>query len=198
MGINLRKGQRIDLSKGNTGLSKLIIGLGWDAITQKGKGLLGKEASSFDCDASAIMLNENEKLESPKSFVFYNNLRSGCGSVVHSGDNLTGDGDGDDEQICVDLSRVPLNISKIVFFVTIYDCVNKIQDFGMVKNAFIRVVDPINSNELIMYNITENYAGKTALIAGEIYRHNSGWKFAAIGEGTEDTSVTAIVNRYQQ
>ena len=197
MGINLRKGQRIDLSKGNDGISKLIIGLGWDAITQKKKGLFGKAPASFDCDASAIMLNENEKMESSKNFVFYNNLRSICGSVVHSGDNLTGDGDGDDEQICVDLSRVPSNISKIIFFVTIYDCVSKVQDFGMVKNAFIRIVDPINNNELIMYNLTDNYAGKTALIAGEIYRHSGGWKFVAIGEGTNDTSVTTLVNRYQ-
>lgn len=124
------------------------------------------------------------------------NLRSRCGSIQHSGDNLTGEGDGDDEQIMVDLSRVPANIQKLVFVVNIYDCVKRKQHFGMIRNAFIRVVNPSNQQELLHYNLTEDYSGRTCLIAGEIYRTANEWKFAAIGSGTNAASLGDVVRSY--
>lgn len=202
MGVNLQKGQRVDLAKHGDSISQLMVGLGWDpAEPETGrKGLLGglfaKPVQDIDIDASVIMLNESGKLATKDNVVYYGKLRSNCGSVVHSGDNRTGGGDGDDEEIVVDLSKVPANISKLVFVVNIYDCANRHQDFGMVHNAFIRVVDNSNRQELIKYNLTDNYSGKTALITGEIYRHTDGWKFAAIGEGTSDSSLSEIVRRY--
>jgi tellurium resistance protein TerD len=199
MSVNLQKGQRVDLTKGNAGLSKITVGLGWDAVQKSGgflKGLIGKPAANIDCDASAIMLNSNDKLSRKEDLVYFGNLKSLCGSVQHSGDNLTGDGDGDDEQIVVELSKVPANINKIVFVVNIYACVDRRQDFGMIRNAFIRIVNNSNNQELVKFNLSENYAGKTALFAGEIYRNNQEWKFAAIGEGTNDTGLKDIVLKY--
>lgn len=200
--INLQKGQKIDLTKGNPGLGKLMIGLGWDeAHKSGGKGFLsglfgGGNTFDIDCDASAIMLGANEKLMNKGHLVYFGNLRSSDGSVQHTGDNLTGAGAGDDEQILVDLSRVPADIQKIVFVVNIYDCQKRKQDFGMITNAFIRVVNSSNNQELCRYNLTENYAGKTALIVAEVYRHNGEWKFAAIGEGTFATSLSEIIRKY--
>lgn len=203
MGVSLQKGQRVDLSKEGENISKIMIGLGWDPVQASnsgGKGLFGsmfsKPAAEIDCDASILMLNENDKLGSKENVVYYGKLASNCGSVVHSGDNRTGGGDGDDEEIMVDLGKVPANIKKLVFVVNIYECINRKQDFGMINNAFIRVVNNSNKQELIKYNLTESYAGKTGLLTGEIYRHGNGWKFAAIGEGTNDSSLSAIVQRY--
>lgn len=202
MGINLQKGQRIDLTKGNAGLSRIMVGLGWDPVQQGGGGLLGglfgggSKNANIDCDASVLMLDSNGKLQGKQNLIYFGNLRSRCGSVVHTGDNLTGDGDGDDEQIIVELGLVPANIHKLVFVVNIYDCVRRKQDFGMIQNAFIRVVNASNQQEIIRYNLTDNYAGKTSLIVGEIYRHNGEWKFAAIGEGTHDASLSEIVKKY--
>lgn len=200
MGVNLQKGQRVDLSKEGQSLTKLMIGLGWDPVTQSGKGLFGglfgSAKPNIDCDSSVLMLNANDKIESKENVIYFGNLASKDGSVKHSGDNLTGGGDGDDEQIMVDLGKVPAHIQKLVFVVNIYDCVNRRQDFGMIHNAFIRVVNMSNNQELVKYNLTENYAGKTGLMTGEIYRHNNGWKFAAIGEGTHDNSLREIVQRY--
>jgi tellurium resistance protein TerD len=198
MGVNLQKGQRVDLSKEGENISKLMIGLGWDPVETKAKGLFGfaKAAPEIDCDASILMLNANEKLGTKENVIYYGKLKSNCGSVIHSGDNRTGGGDGDDEEIMVELSKVPANINKLVFIVNIYECINRRQDFGMINNAFIRVVNMSNKQELIKYNLTDNYAGKTGLITGEIYRHGNGWKFAAIGEGTNDSSLSAIVQRY--
>jgi stress response protein SCP2 len=196
MGINLQKGQRIDLTKG-TSISKILIGLGWDPVKQ---GLLKGMFSgntNIDCDASVLMLDENGKLGRKEHVYIFGNLSSPDKSVVHSGDNLTGDGDGDDEQILVDLSKVPSNVNKLVFVVNIYDCIKRKQDFGHIQNAFIRVVNPSNNQEMVKYNLTENYSGKTALIVGEIYRYNSDWKFAAIGEGTTDAGLRDIIVRYQ-
>lgn len=201
MAISLQKGQRVDLTKGNAGLSKIMIGLGWDPVEQKRGGLLGGlfgggKAPEIDCDASVLMLNEQDKLVSNKNLIYFGNLKSSCGSVMHTGDNLTGDGDGDDEEIIVELNRVPANIHKLLFVVNIYDCTRRKQDFGMIENAFIRVVNSSNKQELIRYNLTENYGGKTALMVGEIYRHGSEWKFGAIGEGTFDTSLGEIIKRF--
>ncbi|HZW83643.1 MAG TPA: TerD family protein [Candidatus Deferrimicrobium sp.] len=202
--INLQKGQKIDLTKGNPGLAKIIVGLGWDEAPKPGgKGFLGgllgggSKTQSVDCDASAILLDQNGKFTSKERLVYYGNLKSRCGSVKHTGDNLTGAGDGDDEQILVDLSSVPGDIHKIVFVVNIYDCKGRKQDFGMIANAFIRVVNSSNNQELCRFNLTDNYSGKTALIVAEAYRHNGEWKFAAIGEGTSEVSLGEVVGRYQ-
>lgn len=201
MGVNLQKGQKVDLTKGNAGLSKIMVGLGWDPRGQsKSGGILGglfggSKSDNFDLDASVFLLDENDKLSSNKDIIYFGNLKSSCGSIQHTGDNLTGTGDGDDEQIIVELKVVPERISKLVFVVNIYDCIKRKQDFGQVENAFIRVVDHTGT-ELIRFNLTESHSGKTALIIGEIYRHSGEWKFAATGEGTSDTSITDMSKRY--
>lgn len=202
--INLQKGQKIDLTKGNPGLSKIQVGLGWDEVQKpKSGGLLGGlfggggGATAIDCDASAILLDANNKLTSKDRLVYFGNLQSGDKSVQHTGDNLTGAGDGDDEQINVELSGVPSAVQKIVFVVNIYDSVKRKQDFGMISNAFIRIVNPVNGQEFCRFNLSESYAGKTSLVVAEVYRHNNEWKFAAIGEGTNDASLSELIRRYQ-
>lgn len=197
MAISLQKGQRIDLTKGKAGLSKLLVGLGWRPVSSGGffGKLFGGGGANIDCDASVLML-ENDKMTDSKNVIYFGNLKSRCGGVVHTGDNLTGEGDGDDEQILIDLAKVPAQINKLVFVVNIYDCVRRKQDFGMIQNAFIRVVDQSNREELVTYNLRDNYSGKTSLIAAEIYRQDGEWKFAAVGEGTNDTKIGDIVNRY--
>ncbi|QEK11010.1 TerD family protein [Crassaminicella thermophila] len=203
MAINLQKGQRIDLTKGNAGLSRIMVGLGWDPVEKSsGGGFLssffggGSNNADIDCDASVLMLDGNGKLAKKQDLIYFGNLRSACGSVVHTGDNLTGEGEGDDEQIIVELGLVPSNIHKLVFVVNIYDCIRRKQDFGLIQNAYIRIVNSANMQELIRYNLSDNYAGKTTLIVGEIYRYNGEWKFAAIGEGTQDASLSEIVKKY--
>lgn len=200
--INLQKGQRVDLTKSNPGLSKIMVGLGWDPVQGGGGGGLfgglfgGGGGANIDCDASVIMLGANDKLQNNKDVIYFGNLRSNDGSVQHSGDNLTGDGDGDDEQVMIDLNRVPAHIQKLVFVVNIYDCVKRKQHFGMIKNAFIRVVNPGNNQELLHYNLTDNYSGQTCLVTGEIYRHGNEWKFAAIGSGTNAASLSEVVRSF--
>lgn len=202
MAINLQKGQRVDLTKGNPGLSKIMVGLGWDPVQKSGGGGLlgslfgGGGGANIDCDASVIMLGENGKLKSNKDVIYFGNLKSSDGSVQHTGDNLTGAGDGDDEQVLIDLSRVPAHIHKMVFVVNIYDSVKRKQHFGMIQNAFIRVVNSGNNQELIHYNLTDNYSGSTSLIVGEIYRHGSDWKFGAIGTGTASPGLSDVVRSY--
>ncbi len=176
MAISLSKGQKVDLTKTNAGLKNLLIGLGWD--TNKYDG-----GSDFDLDASAFLTDENGKVQSDADFVFYGNLKHSSNSVVHTGDNLTGEGDGDDEVIKIDLSLVPSNIAKISFAVTIYDAETRAQNFGMVSNAFIRVADDSNGTELIRYDLGEDYSIETAVVVGELYRHSGEWKFNAIGSG---------------
>ncbi|WP_028399952.1 TerD family protein [Ectobacillus panaciterrae] len=197
MAISLQKGQKIDLTKGRAGLSSILIGLGWDPVKKSGGFFgFGSSGSNIDCDASVLMLNEQGKIVDQKNVIYFGNKTSKCGSVRHSGDNLTGDGDGDDEQILVDLNKVPAYIHKLVFVVNIYQCVQRKQDFGMIQNAFIRVADASSNNELVHYNITDNFSGLTALFAGEIYRHAGEWKFSAVGQGTKDVSIGDIANRY--
>ena len=199
MAINLVKGQKIDLTKGNTGLNKIMVGLGWDPVSS-GKGLLsslfGGGSKAIDCDASAIMLGAGDKLLSNKDIIYFGNLVHTSKSVRHMGDNLTGDGNGDDEQIFLELSNIPAQIEKIIFVVNIYDCMNRKQDFGMIQNAFIRIIDHTTNNELARFNLTDNYSGSTALVVGEVYRQGAEWKFAAIGTGTTDVSLKNMVNRY--
>jgi len=170
------KGQKVDLTKGNPGLSKLIVGLGWDVNRYDG-------GADFDLDAAAFLLDANGKVTSDADFVFYNNLVHASGSVEHTGDNLTGEGEGDDEVLKVDLSKVPANISKIDFTVTIYDAETRCQNFGQVSNAYIHVLDETNGRELIRFDLGEDFSVETAIVVGELYRHNGEWKFNAIGSG---------------
>ena len=174
MVVSLSKGQKVDLTKSNPGLTKVSVGLGWD--TNKYDGGQG-----FDLDSSIFLLEGTGKVSGPNDFVFYNNTTGGNGSVVHSGDNTTGDGSGDDEVSHVDLTAVPANIEKIAFAVTIHDAETRGQNFGMVSNAFIRIFN--ETGELIRYDLGEDFSIETALVVGELYRHNGEWKFAAIGSG---------------
>lgn len=176
MAVNLTKGQKVDLTKGNPGLSKLLIGLGWD--TNKYDG-----GSDFDLDASAFLCGENGKVSSDADFIFYSNLKHSSGSVEHTGDNLTGAGDGDDEVLRVNLPAVPAEISRISFTVTIYDAETRRQNFGQVSNAYIRVVNEETGEELIRYDLGEDFSIETAVVVGELYRNNAEWKFNAIGSG---------------
>lgn len=200
MSINLVKGQKVDLTKGKAGLSTLMVGLGWDPVQTSSGGLFGSlfgsSAPEIDCDASVIMLDQQGKLISPDHVIYFGNLSSKCGSVKHTGDNLTGEGDGDDEQILVYLNKVPANVQRLLFVVNIYDCVKRRQEFGMIKNAFIRVEDASSRSQLLKFNLTNDYKGLTSLIVGEIYRHNGEWKFNAIGDGTRDGSIGDLVQRY--
>lgn len=197
MSVNLQKGQKVDLTKGNAGLKTLVVGLGWDEAPKK-FSLFGKRDEDIDCDASAILINESTgKLSGPVDVVYYGQLMHRSGAIRHCGDNLTGAGDGDDEQIIVELSRVPAEFSKIVFVVTIYQAVERKQHFGMIRNAFIRIVDADKGTELCKYNLSENYDGKTAMIFGEVYKYNGEWKFGAVGEPTNDNGIAQIAARFQ-
>lgn len=188
MAISLSKGQKVDLTKGNPGLSKITVGLGWD--TNKYDG--GK---SFDLDSSVFLLNAAGKCESEKDFVFFNNLQGGNGSVVHKGDNLTGEGDGDDEQVKINLSDVPQSIEKIAFTITIHEAEERSQNFGQVSNSFVRIVSDDSNEELIRYDLGEDFSIETAVVVGELYRHNGEWKFSAIGSGYQG-GLASLVNDY--
>lgn len=176
MPINLSKGQKVDLTKGNPGLKNIMVGLGWDVN-------IFDSGVDFDLDAAAFMLGEDGKCPTDKEFIFYGNLTHSSGSVNHMGDNLTGEGDGDDEQVQIDLSKIPANIQKIAFTVTIYDAETRRQNFGQVSNAFIRIVNESTNEELIRYDLGEDFSIETAVVVGELYRNNNEWKFNAIGSG---------------
>ena len=174
--INLFKGQKVDLTKGRPGMTKILVGLGWD--TKKYDG-----GYDFDLDAAAFLLGKSGHVQSDYDFVFYNNLRHSSGAVQHMGDNLTGAGDGDDEQIRVDLSKIPADIDKVAFTVTIHEADTRKQNFGQVSNAFIRIVDENSGKELIHYDLGEDFSVETAVVVGELYRNAGEWKFNAIGSG---------------
>ena len=176
MAVSLLKGQKVDLTKGNPGLTKIMVGLGWD--TNKYDG-----GYDFDLDAAAFLLNAGGKVNADTDFIFYNNKLHESGAVEHMGDNLTGDGEGDDEVINVDLSKVPANVDKIDFTVTIHEAEQRSQNFGQVSNAYIRVVDEVNGSELIRFDLGEDFSVETAIVVGELYRNNGEWKFNAIGAG---------------
>jgi len=176
MPINLQKGQKVSLTKGNPGLTRVVVGLGWD-VNQFDTG------GDFDLDAAAFLVTDSGKVSAPSDFVFYGNLTHPSGSVQHMGDNLTGAGDGDDEQIKVNLAAVPANISKIVFTVTIYEAETRRQNFGQVNNAFIRIYNEDTGAEMLRYDLGEDFSIETAAIFGELYRHGGEWKFNAIGSG---------------
>ncbi|MCI9006384.1 MAG: TerD family protein [Lachnospiraceae bacterium] len=195
MSVSLQKGQKVSLSKDNAGLSKVMIGLGWDEVQQKKKGFFSAKPQDIDCDASAFLLIDG-KLRDKKDIVYFGNLRHPSGTVQHMGDNLTGAGEGDDEQILVDLAQVPSEYDRIVVVVNIYQAVQRKQHFGLIQNAFIRLVDGRNNTEMCRYNLTDDYSGMTAMIFGEVYRHNGEWKFNAIGQGTTDPGIGELANRY--
>ncbi|EGT3846547.1 TerD family protein [Clostridioides difficile] len=195
MSINLSKGDKIE--KSNPGLSNILVGLGWDPVQQSGggffKSLFGGGQADIDCDASVFMLNQEGKLSGIKDLIYFGNLKSACKSVLHTGDNLTGEGTGDDEQILVNLDKVPSNIHKLLFVVNIYNCVDRKQHFGMIENAYIRVEDQGNKKEIAKYNLSDNYSEKTTLIVGAIYRKDGSWQFKAIGEGTKDAGLKEVM-----
>lgn len=179
MAISLQKGQKVDLTKTNPGLTKIIIGLGWDVNKYDG----GKD---FDLDSSVFMLNSDGKVTNEKNFVFFNNPKSPDGSVTHTGDNRTGAGDGDDEQIKVDLALVSGDVSKITFSITIHEAQERNQNFGQVSNAYVRVINEASGDELIRYDLGEDFSIETAIVVGELYRNNAEWKFNAIGSGYQN------------
>jgi len=188
MAVCLKKGQKVDLTKGNPGLKKITVGLGWD-VNQYDTG------SDFDLDASAFLVGANGKVLSDSDFVFYGNATHASNSVVYGGDNRTGAGEGDDEQIMIDLSAVPANIEKIAFTVTIYDADVRRQNFGQVSNAFVRIVDDATGAELIRYDLEEDFSIETAVVVAELYRHGSEWKFNAIGSGFQG-GLEALCRNY--
>ena len=175
MSVSLAKGGNVSLSKEAPGMTNVLVGLGWDARTTTG--------TDFDLDASAILLKADGKVLSDKHFIFFNNLTSPDGSVEHTGDNLTGEGEGDDEAIKVNLASVPAEVDKIVFPVSIYEGQARQQGFGQVRNAFIRIVDQGSNNEVARYDLTEDASTETAMVFGELYRNNNEWKFRAVGQG---------------
>lgn len=187
MAVNLRKGQKVDLTKGNPGLSRITVGLGWDVNRYDG-------GFDFDLDASAFMLGTNGKVTQDADFVFYSNATDPSGAVRYGGDNKTGEGEGDDEQISVNLQAVPANIEKIAFTVTIYDGAERRQNFGQVSNAYVRILDDATGAELVRYDLEEDFSIETAVVVGEIYRHNGEWKFNAIGSGFQGGLEALCVN----
>ncbi|QHY98730.1 General stress protein 16U [Streptomyces sp. S4.7] len=175
MGVSLSKGGNVSLSKEAPGLTAVLVGLGWDARSTTG--------ADFDLDASALLVNAAGKVPSDQHFIFYNNLKSPDGSVEHTGDNLTGEGEGDDESLKVDLAGVPADVDKIVFPVSIHEAESRSQSFGQVRNAFIRVVNQDGGAELARYDLTEDASTETAMVFGELYRNGAEWKFRAVGQG---------------
>ncbi len=188
MAISLEKGQKVDLTKTNPGLKKIKVGLGWD-IKKFDTG------TDFDLDSLAFLLNSTDKVRGEKDFVFYNNLKHESGAVIHSGDNKTGLGEGDDEMITLEFDKVPADINKISLVITIHDAEARKQNFGMVSNAFVRVVDSDTNVELVRYDLGEDYSTETAVIAGDVYRHQDGWKFNAIGSGFQG-GLAALTKNY--
>lgn len=175
MALSLQKGGNLSLSKTDPSLTTILVGLGWDERTTDG--------SSFDLDASAFLLKAGDKVRNDNDFIFYNQLKSPDGSVEHTGDNRTGQGAGDDESLKVDLTKVPAEIVKIAFTVTIHDAEARRQNFGQISNAFIRISNDLTGTEIVRYDLAEDYSTETAMIFGELYRHNTEWKFRAVGQG---------------
>ena len=187
MAISLNKGGNLSLSKTDPSLTHVLVGLGWDARSTDGV--------DFDLDASAFLLGEYDKVRGEHDFIFYNQTRSPEGSVEHTGDNRTGDGDGDDEAVKIDLSKVPADVSKVAITVTIHDAENRGQNFGQVQNAFIRVVNDQSHVEIVRFDLNEDYSTETAMIFGELYRHNGEWKFRAVGQGYNG-GLSAMCRQY--
>jgi tellurium resistance protein TerD len=176
MAVSLSKGQKVDLTKTNPGLTNVVVGLGWD--TNKYDG-----GHDFDLDSSVFLLGDSGKVTTESDFVFYNNPQGANGAVVHTGDNRTGAGDGDDEQVKINLTAIPANVQRIAFTITIHEAESRSQNFGQVSNAYARIFNEATGEELIRYDLGEDFSIETALVVGELYRHNGEWKFSAIGSG---------------
>lgn len=187
MPISLQKGQKVSLTKGNPGLTKVVVGLGWD-VNQFDTG------GDFDLDAAAFLLGDSGRVTKGEDFVFYGNLKHPSGGVEHMGDNLTGQGEGDDEQIRIDLTKIPENISKVAFTATIYDAEVRRQNFGQVSNAFIRIYNEANGEEMLRYDLGEDFSIETAAVFGELYKNNGEWKFNAIGSGYQGGLAALCAN----
>ena len=195
MSVNLQKGQKVELRKNNGGeLRRVMVGLGWDEV-QQSRGFFAPKPQDIDCDASAFIC-VNGRLQSVDDVVYFGNLQHRSGCVRHMGDNLTGAGEGDDEQIMVDLASLPSQYDKIIVVVNIYQAAQRRQHFGMIRNAFIRICDAETNQEILKYNLSENYNGMTAMVFGELYRYNGTWKFNAIGQATQDNSVGDLAKRF--
>lgn len=186
MAISLTKGGNTSLTKSAPGLTNIIIGLGWDARATDG--------GDFDLDASCFMLATQGKVRSDADFIFYNQTASTCGSVKHLGDNRTGEGDGDDEQVTIDLAKIPTDVAKVVVAVTIHEADVRLQSFGMVSQAFIRVVNADDDSEIVRYDLGEDFSTETALIFGEVYRNSGEWKFRAVGQGFQGGLIAMAKN----
>ena len=188
MPISLKKGQKVSLTKGNPGLKNVVVGLGWDTNAYD-------TGSDFDLDAAAFCLTDSGKVSSQNDFVFFGNLNHVSGAISHLGDDLTGAGDGDDQQIKIDLSKVPAEITKIAFTVTIYEADARRQNFGQVSNAFVRIFDENSGEELLRYDLGEDFSIETAVVFGELYKNGEEWKFNAIGSGYQG-GLAALCNMY--
>ncbi len=187
MGVSLQKGQKVSINKGNPSAQKFMVGIGWDLNRYDTGG-------AFDLDSVAFLITESGKVSKQEDFVFFGNLLHPSGAVTHLGDNLTGEGQGDDEQIQIDLSKIPANIQRIVFAVTIYDAEGRRQNFGQVSNAFVRIVDENKQEELLRYDLGEDFSIETAAVFGELYRYNDEWKFNAIGSGYQGGLAALCAN----
>lgn len=199
MAVNLKKGQKVSLKKsdGNK-LSKLMVGLGWDAAEKKGgffSNLFGGK-KNIDCDAS-VFVCQGGKFVDKDDLVYFGNLKHRSGAIQHMGDNLTGEGEGDDEQIFVDLDKIPSQYDKLIFVVNIYQAVDRKQHFGMIKNAYIRIIDNDTREELCRFNLSEDYTDMLSMIAGEVYKRGDEWKFNAVGTGTKDTGLNDLAKRFK-
>lgn len=195
MAINLKKGQRISLTKEDPSLQQIMCGLGWDVAPKSG-GFFGGN-KQFDLDSSVLCLDTNKKLLDVKNIIYFGNLRHSSGAIAHQGDNLTGAGEGDDEIINIDLPLIPPNIVYLLFAINIYKCNERRQDFGMVENAFVRMVNRNSNQELARYNLSgEEYQGMTGMILAEVYRHNEEWKMAAVGNGFKIATLADIAKIY--
>ncbi|TVT85203.1 TerD family protein [Pseudomonas sp. H3(2019)] len=187
MALTLQKGGNLSLSKTDPSLTKILVGLGWDPRATDG--------TEFDLDASAFLLGANGKVRGDADFIFYNQLKSADGSIEHTGDNRTGAGDGDDEVLKIDLSRVPADIDKVAFTVTIHDADARKQNFGQVGGSFIRIANEITGTEIVRYDLAEDASTETAMIFAELYRNNGEWKFRAVGSGFAG-GLKALANSY--
>ena len=188
MGVNLTKGQKISLTKDNPSLERLLVGMGWDTNGYDG-------GSSFDLDTEVFLLDSNGKVRNEQDFIFFNNLKHNSGSVEHCGDNRTGAGDGDDEQVKVNVTAIPADVERVAFTATIYEAEKRYQNFGQVENAYIRVVNEDTGEELVRYDLTEDFSVETAVVIGELYRNNGEWKFSATGSGYQG-GLEAICQKY--
>lgn len=188
MSVSLMKGQRVDLTKGRPSLKRILIGLGWDVNQYDGE-------SDFDLDASVFMVKENGKVGSDSDFIFYGNLEHKTKCIVHTGDNRTGEGDGDDEIIKVNFDSIPLDYTSLSVAVTIYDADQRLQNFGMVNNAYVRVIDEETGEELLRYDLSEDFSTETAIVVAEIYKKSGEWKFKAVGSGYNG-GLAALCRQY--